>query len=217
MAKVTAPLHSAEARGRVGGLVYNTWRGIATVKAKCAPAQPRSALQMILRSLAITLARKWQTIDAAKRTAWNNYATAHQTVDWTGNPVRTTGLNWYVALNTRLAKYTGTYFADPPAVAAPAAVTAFAAAGGVLQIVLTWNDTGLATGYVIGWLSGPHSAGQIASLQKARYKTFTAVATETTTITGLSAGTYDVWAEVLDSATGLVSTKVVATATVTAT
>lgn len=59
MAKVTLPLMSAEARGKVGGLIYNTWRGNSTVKIKKAPAQPRTARQLLIRAFATTCSRAW--------------------------------------------------------------------------------------------------------------------------------------------------------------
>ncbi len=206
MAIVTAPLMSAEARGRVGGLVANTWRGLSTFKSKTAPAQPRSQAQLNLRNLGIKVTRAWQGLTALQRSNWDDYATAHPETNWTGNTKRLTGANWFQRCNTRLAFYLGTAIADAPTDPAPDPVTGFSIADGVGDIIVTWTDTALLNGKVIIWLSGPHSAGQQARLPRARFNHLASMAAATYTIPGVPAGTYDVWVTSFDPATGLVST-----------
>lgn len=123
MAKVLNPLMSNEARGKMNGLVFNTWRGISTVKTFKSPTQPQSAAQLVMRNLMSTFSRKWQALTAAQRTAWNNWAAAHLKTDWTGNPVRITGANAYSGLNINFVRAGGaaTGFDEPPAVVAPVA------------------------------------------------------------------------------------------------
>ena len=112
MAKCLGPLHSSEARGKVGGLVINSWRGFSTVKAKHAPAQPRSAAQLAARAILVQASRQWQT--SADQASWNAYATTHTMTDWTNSPKRLTGANWFTMLFVRLTRR-----AQPPLTAAP--------------------------------------------------------------------------------------------------
>lgn len=215
MAKVTAPLHSAEARGRVGGLVYNTWRGLATVKAKSAPAQPRSQKQLAIRSIAITLARRWQTILQSVRDAWNAYAATHTSVDWTGNPVRLTGLNWYLAINTRQLHASNAQAANPPSIPAPPAVVNFNAANGAGTSVLTWTTPADDDYNVTIYLQGPHSPGAIGSIPKAKFRVNANANAATVTLLDLAPGFYSIWARMYDTVTGLVSGWVLDSFTIT--
>ena len=100
MAKVVGPLHASEARGKMGGLVFNSWRGFATVKAKHAPAQPRTQKQLLVRAICVICARAWQLLTT--QADWTTYANTHTLVDWTNTPKRLTGANWYVMLSTRV-------------------------------------------------------------------------------------------------------------------
>jgi len=206
MAKVIGPLHSSEARGRMGGLVYNTWRGVATVKAKVAPCQPRTSLQLSIRAIAINLVRAWA--HNAHQADWNAYAYAHPTTDGMGNSVRATGANWYLALGTRLKLISESVSETPPAVAAPNAVTGLALTPTVGQISAAWTTPATDTDSIEFWLDGPHSAGRAGSITKARCKSRPAANTTPEAFTGLQPGTYDVFARSLNRTTGLVSTYV---------
>lgn len=170
MAKVIGPLHSSEARGRMGGLVYNTWRGVATVKAKHAPSQPRTSLQLAVRAVAISLSRLWAS--CVNQASWNAYAALHPTVDGMGNSVRATGANWYLALNTRLKRMGTAAVETAPTVAAPAAIEGFGAQLSSGAYSPTWTAPTLAADGVEVWADGPHSPGRIGSLAKARYLSF---------------------------------------------
>jgi hypothetical protein len=214
MAKVTSPLHASEARGRVGGIIYNTHRGLAVVKAKTAGAQPRSQLQLQIRAYAITLARLWQSLSVGERAQWNAYAVSHTEVDWTGNPVRLSGLNWYLRLNTRQMHAANATSDTPPASPAPTAVAAFAAADGVGSSVVTWTSPADADMNVTLYLQGPHSAGAIGSLPRARFRINTNANAATVTLSALPVGFYTVWARMFNTTNGLVSTWVSDTFTI---
>jgi len=205
MAKLTAPLMSAEARGKVSGLVFNTWRGAATTKAKTAPAQPRTAKQMAIRAICILVARAWQSLEAAERAQWDAYATAHPEIDWTGNPKRLTGANWYQRLNVRGLKFQGATYDVPPADPAPNPVTDLAVADASDKITVTWTTTGAAGDWVVIWASGPHSAGQTPRFPKARFQALVAVGTQTYDIDPAYEGRYDVWVATWNATTGLES------------
>lgn len=101
MAKVTQPLGSSEARGSLGGYVYNTWRGISTVRTRVTPKTEYSSAQTTLRALTAACTTAWKALTNAQRHAWEEWADEHLDLDWTGNPKRLSGYNWFVRLNVR--------------------------------------------------------------------------------------------------------------------
>jgi hypothetical protein len=216
MAKIKAPLFSTEARGRMGGLVYNTFRGISYVKAHTAPAQPRSQKVLQIRAWTIQLVRAWQALDAANIILWNQYAAAHPVLDTMNGTKRLTGANWFVLCNLQRLRMAAAPIATPPITAAPDAPVLFAAANGILQSVCTWTSPGGTDKTFEIWLFGPHSLGLLPKIQKARYYSQTAAETGTATVTGLRPGRYTFWARVIDDDNGLTSTWVSDTADVTA-
>lgn len=216
MAKVIGPLHSAEARGRMAGLIFNTWRGISTVKAFCSPAQPRSQRQLKIRAFAIRLVRHWQTLSDANRASWNQYAADHPSSDWTGNPKRLTGLNWFVGLNARHLELYPTPVDTPPIVAAPDPPANFALVGAAEQLTLTWTPTAGANIVAQIFLLGPHSAGISGKIERAKLYSYTSGEEGTKVITDLLAGTYTMFIRMLSEDDGQVSTWVSAFDVVTA-
>jgi len=114
MAKVVGPLHSSEARGSVGALTYNTWRGISTVKARTGPTTQYSSDQVALRAKTALATAAWQALTDSQRAAWHNYAVQHVDVDWTGNPQRLSGYNWFIRINVRRQIIATGIENDPP-------------------------------------------------------------------------------------------------------
>jgi hypothetical protein len=213
MAKVVGPLHSSEARGKVGGLVFNSWRGFATVKAKHAPSQPRTQLQLAVRAVAILCSRAWQLL--ATKADWNTYADNHPLVDWTNSPKRLTGANWYVMLTTRLLRQGIPAVTTPPAVAAPDPVTGLTVVPGAGSLTIDWTTPSAHVNNVEIWFDGPRSAGRLASLYRAKYNCSPWGDEGGLTISGLMKGVFTVYARVLSRTDGQVSLFVSATATVT--
>lgn len=211
-AKVVGPLFSSEARGRVGGLIFNTWRGVATVKAKVAPAQPRTSLQLAVRAIAVKLARLWAS--NANQGDWDTYAYNHPTTDGMGNSVRATGANWYVALNTRLLRVPLAAVETPPVVAAPAAAAAFVLTGGAGSLGATWTAMGSTLRCEL-WVDGPHSAGRKGSLPKAKFKDRPEGSTGTYDFGSPLKGAYTVFARAMSETDGQVSPWVSGSALVT--
>jgi hypothetical protein len=197
----------------MGGLVYNSWRGFATVKAKHAPAQPRTVLQLAVRAVAITCARAWQSL--ADPTAWNDYAAAHLLVDWTNSPKRLTGANWYVMLTTRLLRLGISPVVTPPVPAAPDAPTGYTAVGAAGQITFDWAAPSAHTNSVELWWDGPHSAGRKGSFPRARYQGAPWGDEGGLIISGLQPGRYTTYARVVSRTDGQVSLFVSAIAAVT--
>lgn len=114
MAKVTDPLRSVEARGRVGGLVYNTWRGLHTVKTHINPAHQSDPLRQAHKLIVQQAGQRWRTLTDAQRTRWNHFANEHPDLDWSGHPMRLAGYHWYVRINTRLTDMGIALIDNPP-------------------------------------------------------------------------------------------------------
>ena len=213
MAKCIAPCGSAETRGRIGGIVHSSWRGASTIRAKASPAQPRSKAQLDRRATGTYLSRKWQSCEY--QSAWNDYATTHPVVDWTGNSKRLTGHNWYVAVNARYFRAMGATLEQPPTAPAPDPVMGFDCTGDSGQISCAWTSPAGANDRVEIWLEGPHSPGRQPQLPKARYQAMVEGDTSPCVLSGLLKGNYAVYARAFSMVTGLVSTWVLDTATVT--
>jgi hypothetical protein len=117
LAKVINPLNSAEARGKVNGLVYNTWRGIHYVKTNTPPSHEGDEKRQIRKNIVQAAAVRWQTISEEDRSAWRYYATTHFDISWTGAPKRISGFNWYVRIQVALQDISIGYVDSPPSVA----------------------------------------------------------------------------------------------------
>lgn len=79
MAKVTAPLISLDARGKLADtLVFGNWKGIPTVRQYVIPSNPRTSAQIAQRDLmaAHVAFFRAQLPRAEDRDAWRLYATA---------------------------------------------------------------------------------------------------------------------------------------------
>jgi len=171
MAKVVGPLHSSEARGSVGSLTYNTWRGISTVKARTGPATQYTADQIALRALTANCTASWQSISDTSRSAWRDYATKHTDPHWTGNPQRITAYNWYVRINVRRQLLGQSIDTTPPSETCLVAPTNFRAVYDELAIIINWYPTASAppaTYFMELWLSGPHSPGLTPTIKQAK-------------------------------------------------
>jgi hypothetical protein len=187
----------------MGGLVYNTHRGVAVVKAKHAPCQPRSSLQLLVRALAVTLIRQWQSL--ATQALWNAYASLHPYVDGMGNQIRASGANWYVALSTRLARRGLTIVSTPPLIPAPAALTALTATDAGDHIEVDWLPLQASGFNVEVWIDGPHSAGRAGSLPAARFNMDGDGAVGAANTGPCPAGRYTIYGRVISTDDGQVS------------
>jgi hypothetical protein len=139
MAKVLGPLFSQEARGRVGGLVYNTWRGLHTVKTHIDPEHEDDPLRQAHKNIVTAAGKRWQTISAAQRAAWDHYATQHLQPDWSGTPVRLAGFHWYVRIQTVRQDCRRGYNDDPPGPLPFNSITSCTAEQGEFDLVIAWN------------------------------------------------------------------------------
>lgn len=214
MAKVLNPVMSTAARGKVGGLIFNVWRGLNTVKGFKSPTQPRTSRQLAVRAILSSLSRAWATITTLQRDAWATWAAAHTQTDWTGTAVRMTGENAYVKCNALLSDMGKATISDPPDAAAPTSLTGLVLTGGSGQISAAFSARSGTDETVDFWLYGPHSVGQSPTIVKAAHQAYAPGETTPYVISGLATGFYTVWARVVSEIDGQTSPFVQATATV---
>lgn len=207
MAKVINPLLSVEARGRFAGLVYNTWHGISTVKAHSGPNQPNSAAQLAARARLTTITAQWRALTQANRDAWSVYADQHPESDWTGNPLRLTGQNWYVRCSIQLARIGESAVATPPAVAAPDPVVGFNLALTVADLTQQFTSPVDGTDMIDTFMLGPVSTGVDPKFEHAIWRRSVNTDVQQPDILVLAAapGRWRAWARIIATATGLVS------------
>lgn len=213
MAKVIMPLMSDEARGKMSGLIYNTWRGISTVKSFTSPANPKTSAQMTARARLQSFTAGWKNLTQAQRDAWNTYAETHLKLDWTGKPKRITGQNWYISCNIIIAICGGTAITDPPASAAPeacGALTVAYVAGSPKKVTVDFTDpaTVQTNNRYIVYSQNAISAGRKGSKTLARIASVLATdpaGVPAEIINPAVAGKYYLWVGVADKTTGLVS------------
>jgi len=171
MAKVVGPLHSSEARGSVGSLTYNTWRGISIVKARVGPTIQYSDAQVAVRDKAAAATTSWQGLTDAQRDAWHDYALAHLDVDWTGNPQRLTGYNWYVRANVRAQLVDADIRESPPEYIITRRIyNTFATPIGP-GLAIYWSHTPLSPPPELRidiYGAGPHSPGRKPTIKQCR-------------------------------------------------
>jgi hypothetical protein len=91
----------AAGSGSVAGCVFSRNRYGPYIRNRSLPVNPNSSFQQTVRSNFSLLATAWNVdLDAAERAAWDAYAAAVPRVNSLGDPIFTTGLNWYIAINT---------------------------------------------------------------------------------------------------------------------
>ncbi len=210
MAKLVQPLMSLEARGKMGALIYNTWRSIATTKAYAAPVQPGTPEQVQAKSLLTDASRAWRSLTQAQRDTWLTYAVNHLETDWTGQAKRLTGQNWFIRCYVNKKYCQTTAPTSAPGVNAPAAPTGFAASyvtGTPNKINITWTTPTTSGLWIDLWTEGPVSPGrQNSKVQSRRLIILEANETKPYTLyTSPVSGKYGVWARTIDDVTGLAS------------
>jgi hypothetical protein len=90
----------ADARGKLGGVVYSRNRGGAYVRSKVTPVNPQSPYQLAVRARLADLSGRWHAdLTEAIRLQWEAFATAHPRVDVFGEQRVLSGLAMYQALN----------------------------------------------------------------------------------------------------------------------
>lgn len=208
MPKVKNPLFSQEARGGIGGLVYNTWRGISYVKTNTSPTGQGTQKRLAAQARLTTVSKVWQTIGDVSRAAWAQYAIDHPVTSWTGAPLRLTGMNYFVMLNAQLDLMGGTPITTPPAIPIPDATTGLTLLKTGTDLMVDWTLPTTTGKRIICFLTGPHSKGVTAKVEQAQLKTVAIADAVGAVVLFADApiGRYTCFAKVGDFTNGLTST-----------
>jgi hypothetical protein len=172
MAKVTQPLGSSEARGRVSGLVYNTWRGLHTVKSHKDPGHESDPKRQAHKAIVQAAGIRWQSLTYPQRASWEAFAKEHPDLDWSGNAKRLSGYHWYVRVQTRLIDVGELYKDDPPTEPNPTWLSnpyiMFTGGGGPSDLI--WDAHGppaMPDAYLDVWHTKPLSPGRNPTIHDA--------------------------------------------------
>jgi len=170
MAVVTWPLSSGEARGRVGDLIYNTWRGRSYVKAFALHQGEFTPAQIEARSFTGMLTIIWQSLDPEPRAAWQHFADKHLLSSWTGQPKRISGYNWFIKLNYWVQNWDGNYLLFPPSQLECYTFQNVTSYWTSPDLSVTWSiqDTAaIKESIVIGRLEGPYQCPRTPNIKRA--------------------------------------------------
>jgi len=100
MAKILPGPNSGEIRGQMGGVVYSRNRFGMYVRNNSSPVNPQSARQNAIRAAFTQIAQRWRdTLTAAERQGWEDYAQETPLTDVFGLKQVMTGLNMYARFN----------------------------------------------------------------------------------------------------------------------
>jgi len=205
--KVKMPMFSVEARGTVGGLTYNTWRGINYVKTCTSPTGQGTGPRLIAQALMIAVSKLWAGIGDTQRAAWNQYAADHPVTNWTGTPERLTGMNWFMRCHISLRRMGFPYMVQAPTVAAPSPITGLTFEKVSTYLELSWATPNTGLWKIDIWMVGPLSHGIAPKIQRAKFLQYNPVLDYggIILVNNPAVGRWTVFARVIDDATGLTS------------
>jgi len=207
MAKVKMPLLSVEARGKISGLVYNTWRGQNYVKTNTSPTGQGTELRLLAQARITTVSKLWQALSNEVRLAWNQYAIDHPIADWTGAPLRLTGQNWFIRCNINLLRMNVAAITDPPENPQPDAPTGLVISYASETIQGEWTTPTDAVTKLEIWIAGPLSPGVTPKIQQAHFlgDVFSNSPQPINILATTAAGRYTIWGRIQDMVEGLCS------------
>lgn len=180
MALVKAPLFGLDASGALGGsIVFSKWRGRNYVRILTQPANPRSGLQVGMRSVFKYITQAWAGLSAGLKTEWETEAEADNI----------TGLNAQVRTTQRLARRNIGWVKGPDESAGttPDAPTSLAGVAQPKTIVWSWTRPAGQQGDYTTALYMAKATGFTADISN--LVAVNAVATTTVTIIQLVTGT----------------------------
>ena len=205
--KLKMPMMSVEARGTVGGITYNTWKGINYCKTCTSPTGQGTKKRLDAQGLLITVAKLWETIGDPARAAWNAYAASHPVTSWTGPPMHLTGMNWFVKCHVTLRRMNFNYLVAAPTTAAPNPIVGMDFAHITTYLQLSWSAPNTGLNRVEMRMVGPQSAGIQAKYEKSAFFQQNSVldAPGVILVNSPGIGRWTIWARIVDNANGLTS------------
>lgn len=166
-----------DARGSLGGTVFSRNPYGRYTRARTAPTQPRTPLQVSHRVVFATAAAYWRTLGRPAVAQWNAYAATLSHTDSLGQTSAPSGFTTFVSrwINRSLLSETGPPYIPSPELHAPVIPFTIAAAtltGGILlNLVLTSpNDFGGAEGNLV-FAATPGLSPGITFVARTGYRT----------------------------------------------
>jgi hypothetical protein len=138
MAKILFGNMIADARGKMGGVVYSRNTYGAYARQKVSPVQPRSATQLNQRNRLVAQSKDWGSISQAARDAWGSFALTHPIRDVFGLSKNLSGQAMFMKLNLGLSSNGLPALVDPPTnldVTSVTGITVANATSGALSVV----------------------------------------------------------------------------------
>lgn len=207
MPKVFRPMFSDQARGGFQGLVFNTWRGINTVKRNTSPSNQQTTARILARTRLIDASKAWKNLTETQRDGWRTFANEHTELDWTGAMLKKTGFDWFVSCYVNSIRTGGSGVTTAPTSGAPSAPSdlTLTSTNGVITAAYTLTSN---NNYALQiWSTAPMSAGINAVKEMAKWDLNASYATATTQAvkTVTSPGRVTVFAKATDKVTGMTS------------
>lgn len=132
MAKILPGPTIAEARGQMGGVVFSRNRYGLYIRNNSSPVNPNSARQSTIRALFTQMSQHWRdTLTAAERAAWEQYAAGTPLRDQFGLTQLVTGANMYLRFNVPWVDIGETRVDTAPPAGGQAAMLSFTLTGTV--------------------------------------------------------------------------------------
>lgn len=158
MARVTYGNIVAEARGKIGGVVFSRNTGGAYVRAKVSPVQPRTDAQLNQRSRLTEVSKTWGTLTQAQREAWKSFSIDFKHRDVLGLGKQRSAQQMYMFCNLALQSVGYPLIANPPvglAVDALSLISLVSATSGAVQdVAMTVAGTGYTSVPAVGFSGG---------------------------------------------------------------
>jgi hypothetical protein len=147
MAKILFGNMIADARGKLGGIVYSRNTAGAYARQKVSPVQPSTAGQLNQRARLTTQTKAWGRLTSAQREAWKSFSLTHKGVDIFGLAKQRTAQQMYMFLNLALASNGLGTINDPPVDLSVLALTSLGLAHGTSGVVQSVTVTAAGSGY----------------------------------------------------------------------
>lgn len=123
MAKATGGV-VGQIAGTIGGITFQNWRGIQTLREKPTPHNPKTARQMEVRAINTELSRAWRDVlNQGQRIAWNQRATTFSWKTILGKTIKSTGENLFIKQNFQLLDFGLDRQITPPPLVMPPELT----------------------------------------------------------------------------------------------
>lgn len=104
----------AEARGKMGGMVFSKNHSGAYMRTKVSPINPKTVAQQAVRTLMTTLAQSWRGLTVNQRLSWSIGASTWTHSNIFGDNVPLSGFGLYCRLNRNLQTANLTIIGDLP-------------------------------------------------------------------------------------------------------